>query len=287
MTFTRHEPPYLTDPQIIAFGDSGESAHSASILKSDIFPDQYGKYSLKAGLFVERTAGSNRLLRRATVTEPFATTTGKIDLWQLFKEGDNLEIPEPTVLLTVSALAQGATVLITAGGYSDTFTFTGTVATTTTAAATELAAFINNSATLSRILRAASSVNAVRLFSADGATVQTVTIQTAGTIARNPSDGVMSTRTVVGTILTIDRKDNPGLVTLTSSATTPVPAGVHVGIPAGEILGFINYSLNLDNADRQHVSIVTGACGVYENRLPYFDEDIRRQLPKIKFAKRF
>lgn len=289
MTFTRHEPPYISDAQIIAFADGVETPHSATLLKTSFNPNEYGKYALPTGLWVAETANNRHLLKRANVTEAFATTTGKLDLWQLFSPGDVLKIVEPYLKLTITTLTTGATVTIAAGNYSDVFTFAGTNGNTPGDAAEEMATFINvTSPVLSDRLRAIADGADVHLFSLDGYTAYTISITTAGTIALDPGDGIMTVNTEIGTIQAVDNTaSNAGEVTLTGSATTPVPVGAKVGIPCARVLGFINCSLNMDYKDRQHVALVSGASGIREGLLPYVDGDIKRQLPKLRITRRF
>lgn len=289
MTFTRHEPPFISDGQIIAYADGVETPYSATLVKSSFNPNEYGKYALPTGLWVGETAGTRHLLKRANVTEAFATDTGKLDLWQLFSPGDVLKLVEPYQKITISSLAVNATVTVAADSYSDIFTFQGANGSTPGDAAAELETFINlTSPILSQRLRAVADGADVHLFALDGYTVYTIALTTSGVLALSPGDGVMTVNTEVGTIQAIDNTlANAGEVTLTGSATTPVPVGAKVGIPCARVLGFVNCSLNMDYKDRQHVALVSGASGIREGLLPYVDGDIKRQLPKLRITRRF
>lgn len=289
MTFVRHTPPIISDAQIVAFADGVETPHSATLLKESILANQYGKYSLPTGLWVGETNGERHLLKRANVTEPFVTDTGKLDLWQLFRPGDKLHYVEPHIKLTVTTLTVGTTVTIEIGDYSDVFTFAGTEGSTVEDAAAELVQFLNvQSPSLSAKVKALQDGADVHVFAADGYTAHVVALTTAGTVALDPAGGTMATSLEVGTIQNISNlPESAGEVTLTGAATNPAPLGAKVGVPAGRVLGFINKSLDMTYSDRCHVALISAASGIREGRLPYVDGDIKRQLPKLNIQRRF
>jgi hypothetical protein len=288
MSFSRHTPPFLSDACIIAFIDGVDTQYSASILKTSFAPNAQGKYTIPAGMFVAETGGERHLLKRASITQAFATTEGFIDHWQLFAVGDVLQIVEPYLRLAITTLAVNQTVTFEVDDQSEVFTFAGTIGATPADAAAEIASWITNDSYIFSNYVTAIALNAnVHLYAKDGFTRHTISATTAGTVTPNFGDGKMRINQVFGTIASIDNLLAPGKVTLTSSATHPLPIGSHLGTPCGRVMGFINNSIDLTYKERDHYALVSGARGVYEGKLPYIDGDIKRQLSDIHFGTRF
>jgi hypothetical protein len=168
------------------------------------------------------------------------------------------------------------------------FTFAGAIGATPADAAAEIAAWIANSSYIFSNYVTAIALDAnVHLYAKDGFTRHTIEVTTGGTVTLNFGDGKMRINQVFGTIASIDNLAEPGKITLTSSATHPLPIGSHIGLPCGRVMGFINNSIDLTYKERDHYALVSGARGVYEGKLPYLDGDIKRQLSDIHFATRF
>lgn len=272
-------------PPIIAFVDGVDTTKSITAVRDRIKLNERKKWALPAGLFWARIGTSWHPLPRTELTQAITGTTGKLKNYQLFKVGDVLTIVEPYLMLTVTALAVNGTVIIDVNGNKHTFTFLGTLGSTVQNAATEMAAFINASGILNRFLRAVADGAAVHLFARDGVTCHTVTL-TGGTITRAPSNGIMTAQTPVGTISKFDEVD-PSLITLTASATNPVPVGGKVGVYVDEIGGLFPFTTDWTIKPEQNLALVTGAKGVYEQNLPYIDGEVKLATPNITYATRF
>jgi hypothetical protein len=287
MSFTRHEPPFLSETQLIAFVDGVDTQYSASIERASFAANAQGKFTLPAGMFVAETGGVRSLLKRANITQAFVGVEGFVDLWQLFAVGDQLTIVEPYIRLTVTALSVGTNVTFAIDDHSEVFTFAGTIGATPTDAATEIAGWITRtSRVMSQYVTAIALGPNVHLFASDGFTRHTIGV-TGGTIALSFGDGKMHIDEPFGTIAQIDNRAEPGKITLASAPTHPLPVGAHLGVPAKRIFGFINNSIDLTYTDRENFAIVSGANGVYEGKLPYIDADIKRQTPGIKYEHNF
>ena len=279
--WNRNTQPYLSDPAIIALVDGVSTTASVSVVRDRIQPDVFKKWGTPAGLWVCRIGSSFHFLPRSNLLTPLTATTCRLAQAQLFVPGDVLTIVEPYLKMTISALAVGATLTFLISGNSHVFTFQGLTGSTPTDVVAELVPFINNSSILKNFVRAvAGTAGVVHLFSQDGLTCHTVAV-TGGTVVLSPGGGVMTAQTPVGTISKFDLVD-PQLITLTGAATTAVPVGAKVGIYVDEIRGLYPFSRDWTNKPAQLLALVTGAKGVWEDKLPYIDGDIKRIFSKDK-----
>lgn len=285
MGWVREGDSYSEGLPIVAFVDGVDTTMSITAVRDRIKLNERKKRALPAGMFFARIGTQWHPLPRTELTQAITGTTGRLKHFQLFKVGDVLTIVEPYLLLTISALAVNATVVIDVNGNKHTFTFLGTLGSTVQNAAAEMAAFINASGILSQFIRAVAVGSAVHLFSKDGTTCYTVTL-TGGTITRAPSNGIMTAQTPVGTIAQFDEVD-PSLITLTASATNPVPVGGKVGVYVDEIGGLFPFTTDWTLRPEQNLALVTGAKGVYEQNLPYIDGQVKAATPNITYRTRF
>jgi len=285
MSWVRHSDRYGEGLPILAFVDGVDTTMSITAVRDRIKLNERKKWSLPAGLFFARIGNLWHPLPRTELTQAITGTTGKLKNYQLFKVGDILTIVEPYLMLGVTALAVNATVAITVAGNTHVFTFLGTLGSTVQNAATEMAAFINASGILSSMIRAVASGSNVHLFSSDGVTCHTITL-VGGTITRSPANGIMTAQTPVGTISSFDEVD-PSLITLTASATNPVPVGGKVGVYVDQIGGLHPFGTDWTVDPEKTLALVTGAKGVWEQNLPYIDGGIKRATPNITYGTRF
>lgn len=273
MTFTRHNPPYMSDKQINAFVDGVETPHSVTVLKTRIMPDGNGKMCLEPGLFLCRIHNDHHFLTRANIKQKFEQKKGVISPWQMFKVGDKLSVVEPYIQLTVGSIAPDTTVSIEVSGHKDSYKNT---ATTPEIAAQGLAGFFGSSPILSQHVWAIAEETKVYLFATDGITIHTVSV-TGGSVTPVPADGKMIADQPVGEIASFSTS-TPGEITLSAEPTITLPVGAHIGVPVNDILGYCHYSTDWSNRDSYIIAPIATATGTYEKALPYCDGDIKRRL---------
>jgi hypothetical protein len=158
----------------------------------------------------------------------------------------------------------------------------GSTSMTTTQVAAKVALELNNDPVASDLLFATNIANVVYAF--NKREMNSASFAVAST--SNASDLALVTRppgTVVGTILSYT---NAGVITLTGNAAIAVPIGANVAVAVNEIVGIYPQPIDLTYQPNQAIApIITGR--IYENALPYFDDAVRRALPKIKFTEKF
>ena len=269
MVFTRHEPGFSRQDPALYHGE-GLFVESYGVSGSRIRPNKQKKMWMPANLFVCRMGSDYHFLPRANITERIDATTWKVEPFQVLKPGDTLTFVEPHLSLTIDALAQDATVDITVGGRTDTFTFAGTAGTTTADAAAEIADFINNKAAkLMKIVRAVASENVVHLFAKDGYT--TYDVATAGGTIVASNSGTMVASKPFGQILTFD-EDTPEQLTLAAAATNESPVGGKVGVEGiSEIIGIHTHATTWEGIDIMTLGITSSGSRVNLWALPYWD----------------
>lgn len=93
----------------------------------------------------------------------------------------------------------------------------------------------------------------------------------------------------LGTVLSIGAVDGNGNrpITLAGNAAYVLPANTPVGVTVNKFLGIFPEQLDLTDNPVQHIAPFFHADGVYENNLPYVDNQIKRQLHGLNICKKF
>lgn len=282
MVFTRHQPEFNRSDPATAFPDGIETPYSVTVTNARVRLDKNKKMYMPPNLWICKMNGEYHFLPRVNITAKVSDTNWQVEPFQVLREGDVLTVVEPSLTLTIAALAQGATVQLDLNGKSDLFTFAGTAGTTVQDAVSELTAFINNSGVLSPLVNAIANDAVIHLFAKDGVTTYTATVTTAGTITASNS-GVFVANAAFGSI-TMFNPDVPNEIVLGGTAGVNLPPGAHIGLAnIQEIRGYHDQATNWENGVSQRLlSVVSGADGVYPWAFPYWDYDCFRRNPKLR-----
>jgi hypothetical protein len=271
----------------VAFADGQEAPISATVNNTYISPDVDGRKSVPAGMFVARRAGSQELcfLPRAIVTQASSTsaTTLKFTPLAPFVAGDVLMAVEPYAAITVTAVANGNTIIVTVNGRALTYTATTNVIAD---AVTGVANAIPSSS-LNQYVRAVPDTTngKVYLYSRTKAEYSLALAGTA-TAAIDGSVTKLTTQTTsLGTIASMNA--TTGVVTLTGNAGFVAPIGMHIGVTVEDILGLNVHSHDYSTTPSKHINALNGAIGIYKSALPYIDDEIEQRFPKMLFRSRF
>ena len=274
MSFWRVQQPFSFDKPILKAPDH-ESTEALTIYDTEVSLDTTGKKVVPAGLFIARVNGVSRFLPRVNTTEDAASgdTAIKVDLQQVLKVGDVLQLLEQKAVLTMGGtFVVDDYVYLTFQTGSFAYKVTGT---TPAAVATGLAEYINANRQIEA--RAVASAATVELYSVLGGPVTLSTNSASGTtVVTTP----YAQQGFLGPISAINYETS--MVTVPALAAA-LPAGSKVGVPTDEILGFHIHAIDFTYRDSCMVNAIHGAEAVYTDSFPYLDSSIRAQFPKIKF----
>lgn len=93
----------------------------------------------------------------------------------------------------------------------------------------------------------------------------------------------------LGTISSIAAANNAGerVVTLAGNAAYVLPENAPVGVDVEKFLGIYPEQLDLTELPVEHIAPIYHADGVYENNLPYIDNQVKRILHGLNINKKF
>lgn len=290
MAYWNRQNAYTIDKPIVAFPDGIETPHSVTVTDTYLTAASDGRKTLTAGFFVAQVGSNYRFLPRATVTTAASTGAATVSVAypEVFVAGDVLTIVEPSAYITLTGTwNSGETLLITIGGTTYTYT-SGSAGVTAAAVATAAATAINANAVLSQLVIAIANGAELHLYSKDGFLQHSLTVSetaASGTATIANSQTRLVPGVAVGTISLVNTTTK--VITLTASASNPVPVGAHIGVAVNDILGVYVHSIDFYQQPQHNISPVTGAHGIYKNALPYHDFDIERRLPKLRIKATF
>jgi hypothetical protein len=163
-------------------------------------------------------------------------------------------------------------------------TYSATVGSTQTGAGA-LADFItaNGAALLTAGITIAqiSSTAAADVYATDSYDIYFATNGAAGTVVVETTEAgyLGNNLTPLGTILAIANEDPTTfvrVVTLAANAAQALPVGTIVGIDVVEVLGLYPDPVDLTNEPVRHFAVISEVAGIYQNNLPYIDNQLKR-----------
>lgn len=268
----------------------GRSANSITLNASDYTADAEGQKIFAPGHFItEVSANAGRLLPRGLLTTAIAgnTTAGGalLNSYQLFKVGDVLWRLQAYNSVTFALTwAPADTVTLTIGNYTATYVAgSATLATV----ASNVAALINAHPIHGTMVEAIAVDAVVYLHARNFNELLGLAVVGDGTAG----DGTATRGTAnftapysIGTISAITV--GTGAITLGGNApNVPIPVGTRIGVLPAKVLGIYGKSIDMATAPRDVYA--ADEADVYTGALPYLDDDIRRQLPKVNFQLKF
>jgi hypothetical protein len=287
MIWSRNEP-FVREKPIVAFVDGVETPHSVMLSNSRVAFNEEGKKTVPEGIFICRIGSEFHCLPRAKATAAFSTTSnaGSIDLSRLFTAGDVLTVIEGHQVVTFSGTWNANSVIeitLPTGAKKSLTLGAGTGVVSLPTVALILANYINSDPVASGFMFASPMGNSTYIYNKHELAPPEIALSTnnGGTLTVD-SKGSFS---MIGTILKVDT--STGSVMLTENSQVNVPVGAHVGVVVDEVYGVYPHAMDLTNKPKFAVAPVSGAHGIYEGALPYFDNDLRRRFPKILFAFKF
>jgi hypothetical protein len=267
--------------------------YGVTMTAEDIQMDIEGHKSIPEGSFVVGVGDKVRFLPRARVGTAIATSSASVVLsspGQTFLVNDVVHFVGGFAEITFGgAVAASDTVGIKIGDALYTVTSAGTSLATLAAsfvtdnAAALLSAGITvtqkgSSATL--VFMSTESLP-VSYYASNGATSVTVASTEPGYLG----DHILPLGTVlaIGPVL----PDGTRTLTLAANAAYDVPVGCSVGVMVDKYLGIYPDPLDFTRTPREHIAPIVEADGVYEQNLPYVDEQLKRRFDALRINKRF
>jgi hypothetical protein len=267
--------------------------YGVSMLAEDIQLDVEGKKSIPEGSFVVGVGEKVRFLPRARNSVAVASSSPSVVFStpaQTFLVGDVLHFLGGFAEITFGgAVATGDTVGIKLGDVVYAVTSAGT------SLATLAASFVTaNSAALAavgvNVTQKGSSSTLVFMsveslpvayYASNGATSVTVATTEPGYLG----DHILP----IGTVLAVGPALTNGTrtITLAANAAYNVPVGCSIGVMVDRYLGIYPEPLDFTRSPRDHIAPIVEADGVYEQNLPYIDEQLKRRFDDLRINKRF
>lgn len=261
-----------------------------------ISPNSAGQYLIVPGdIGAADNSGKGRLLPREYVTNtPVSagvSTTITVNRAQVFIPGDEVRIIAPSAEIRLTnAWAEGDTLTVTIGGVSTTYALVAGDTTTAIAVGSAADAF-NADPSLSRMVEFIASGDSLFIYSKDFLTPYSIAeaVTTAGDGDAAVQDSLVNLlpNKLIGTIDTNGVNTTTNVLTLDSSAVFDVPVGFPIGDPAVKVDGNkvgINRAAADVGSPRDLDTLAIYTAGVAErSRLPYWDGELTKQLPKITF----
>jgi hypothetical protein len=280
---------YRNDPAI--FADSNyTSGNNITIDGSGIQVNATStEKEVRAGMFVCKVGNDFRYLPRTDVTAGATTSEAVItvDIPEVFKVGDVLYPVELYALITLGGtIASTESMTITISGVTNTFVSTST---SLDAMATGLVNAINNHPITKQLVRAVANASTIWIYGLDGISNYSVAVaenSASGTITITTGGAALVVpNTAIGTISSINMTNDR--ITLTANAAIAVPVGMKIGVRIDDFYGLDVSSRNFTDFAIAEIATYECANAVRTQFLPYLDGDVRRRLPRMKFAEKF
>ena len=266
---------------------------SLTVDPDKVTADANAQKIIKPGAILYKIAGAekHRVGIRSKLEAAITTSDTSIELVEegktytnktarYFADGDVLKVLRPYGTVTLSATwAIDDTVTVTIDGHGITYT---AASATLFDVATGLAAAINADPIAGQIVEAIADGVVVYIFAKELRVYSLAeAVVTAGTGEATASGTELTGNVTVGTVNASGVNTTAGTLTLTSTAAIALPAGAPIGIegtPYGVILA------PYDLLDGESDVSAYGAVMLYEERLPYWDGDIAKNLPELTFV---
>jgi len=277
--YWNQESPYTVDKAILKSVENIESVTSIAVSASNVGMNIDGVKAVPAGLFLAKVSGVNRYLPRDKTRASVSTSVAAIPVNypELFKAGDILFPLEKSATLTIGGtLVAGEKVYFSYKGTTVTYTLGST---STTTEATALAAALTASAELAEkgLYFTNPSNGVVGIFSMVGGDNENF-------VSSNSDSGTFTLtafadQAVLGTVSSVDYANQE--IDLVANAAVALRSGAVVGTLVDKIYGLQIHSGVYTNKPLCHLNAITGASGVYQGNLPYWDELLRETFPKL------
>lgn len=267
---------------------------SVSMSYLDVLAASSGKKLVTEGMFVASINNVARFLPRARTNTAILTSSPTFTLNTpcfSFKAGDVLyaKAGYGELLFTgTPAASDVVTVSINQVNYSVTAPASPTLATVAAAwitanntALTAAGIIVTQRASTGSIIVTAKDSYKVNTFSSNGAFQCTLNSSEAGYLG--------DSTVPLGTILAIGNADvnERRVVTLAANAAFALPVNSPIGVNEDEILGIYPDPLDFTDEPVMHIAPICEADGVYEQNLPYVDEQLKRKLSDLRIFKKF
>lgn len=285
----------FTNGKPIIYGSNVmRSPYGVNMSRDVVLIDNDGYRLVTEGSFIVGVGSDIRFLPRTKLKTASATNAATITLKApsyTFKVGDVLYPMAAFGTLVFSGTSVANTDVFTAriNGVNYAITSSGTTA------ASNAAQFVadNGTALAAAGITATQrgSTATVDLYADNSYKVVTSVTNGATTLVFNSSDpGYFGDRiTPLGTILSIaaPNADGERVVTLAANAAYVVPANTSIGVVVDEYIGIYPDPLDFTEEMAIHLAPIAECDGVYEQNLPYVDNQIKRVFGDLRINKRF
>ncbi len=277
--YWNQESPYVNDVAILRSVENIEAVTSVAVSAANVGLNSDGVKAVPAGLFLARVGSADRYLPRDKTRSAVSTSVAAIPVNypQLFLPGDQIFALEKFATLTVGGtLVVGERVYFS---YKDT-TVTYVLGSTSAATeATALSAALNASVGFAEkgLSFTNPSNGVIGIFSMVGGDNENFVSSNsaAGTFTLT----AFADQGLVGTISGVDYANRE--IDLVANAAIALRSGAVVGTQISKLYGLNIHSEVYTNKPVCHLNAITGSSGVYQARLPYWDELLRERFPKL------
>lgn len=273
--------------------NSMRAPFGASIASADVQPDIDGQKSVPEGSFLVAVGNKVRFLPRARMAVAAVTTLPTLTVRgtsQNFLVGDVLHVVGGYGEVTFGGtIASGDTVAIKLGDSVYAVTSTGSTApalvtafiTANAAALLAQGITVTQKGSSGTMVIVSDNSEAISYSASNGATTVSINTTEPGYLG----DNIMP----IGTIASVGQIQTNGqrIITLAANAAYNVPVNVPVGVMVKEFLGIYNLPVDLTLSPKEHIAPIVEADGVYEQNLPYIDDQLKRRFANLRIFKRF
>lgn len=274
----------------IIFGlNAMRTPYSVAVKATDVLTSFDSRKVVPEGSFVVSIGNEIRFLPRTRLKLATATNTNTVTLkapCASFKVGDVLRAMAGYAVLIVDgtpATNDVVTLRINGVNYSVTVGATQTVA----AVAALLAALVIPDVTLTQV----GSTGRVIVTAKDSYKIDVLSSSNAMAVRINTTDpGYLGDCILpLGTISSIAAPNPAGerVVTLAGNSAYVLPVDSPIGVTVDKFLGIYPEQLDLTELPVEHIAPIYHADGVYENNLPYIDNQVKRTLHGLNIEKKF
>jgi hypothetical protein len=267
--------------------------YGVTMTSEKIQMDIEGHKSIPEGSFIVGVGNSVRFLPRARTKTAVITSAPTITFSspaQTFVTGDVVHVLGGFAEVAFAgAIATGDTVGVKIGDvlYGVTSPGTGLPAlaaafvTANAAALTAAGINVTQKGASATLVIVAKESHPIAYYASNGATTVTVSTTEPGFLGDHILP--LGTISVVGPVLV----DGSRAVTLAANAAYNVPVGCSIGVMVDRYLGIYPDPLDFTRTPKEHIAPIVECDGVYEQNLPYVDEQIKRRFNDLRINKRF
>lgn len=278
---------YKTPPSILAFSNGNFYGESITISNEKLQLDEDGERNLPNGVVVVKdTADKIRFLPRVKATEKITTSDSVLNVTEPFaiSVGDELEIVLPYSVATVSGFTAGETVSLSVNEQSVSVVAEAVDA-DNSGVATKLKNEINSNRSVNNQVSAVSNGAEIYILGANITATHDIAVTSdvslTLTLSHATNGKLTKESTSVGTVSSVDRANNT--ITLDANSAVEFIQDVPIGVVIKEIRGIIEHEYNMTDMTKHNFSLLTQSNGVFSNRMPYVDSDVKSELSGIRF----